>query len=116
LFDDQALVANLRGKGLVVVTGCSHSGVVNTVRYARKITGVDEVYAVLGGFHLGGPLFEQIIPATVEAIHEFDPKILSPAHCTGWKAIHALARAFPDAFLPGSVGTRYVLEGTATTN
>jgi 7,8-dihydropterin-6-yl-methyl-4-(beta-D-ribofuranosyl)aminobenzene 5'-phosphate synthase len=116
LFDDQALVANLRGKGLVVVTGCSHSGVVNTVRYARKITGVDEVYAVLGGFHLGGPLFEQIIPATIDAIREFDPKVLSPAHCTGWKAIHALARAFPEAFLPGSVGTRYVLEGTATVN
>ncbi len=58
LHDDQALVANVRGKGLVVITGCSHAGVINTVRYARKITGVDRVHAVLGGFHLAGPLYE----------------------------------------------------------
>lgn len=111
LLDDQALVAHVRGKGLVVVTGCSHSGVINTVRHARKITGVDEVYAVLGGFHLSGPLFESIIPATVDAMREFSPAVLAPAHCTGWKATQALAQAFPEAFLPGSVGTRYVLEG-----
>lgn len=110
LFDDQALVANVRGKGLIVITGCGHAGVVNTVRYSRKITGVDRVYAVLGGFHLAGLLYEAIIPATVETLREIAPQVIVPCHCTGWRAIHALADAFPDAVLPSSVGTRYVFE------
>jgi len=111
--DDQALVVHLRERGLVVITGCGHAGVVNTVRYARKLTGVDPVHAVVGGFHLGGPLFEPIIPPTVEALRELDPEVIAPTHCTGWLAIHALADAFPQAFIPGSVGTRYELRSEA---
>lgn len=110
IYDDQALVANVRGKGLVVITGCGHAGVINTVRYARKLTGVDQVYAVLGGFHLAPPAFEPNIWPTVEALAEFGPQVVVPAHCTGWRATHALAAAFPDAFIPGSVGTRYILQ------
>jgi 7,8-dihydropterin-6-yl-methyl-4-(beta-D-ribofuranosyl)aminobenzene 5'-phosphate synthase len=110
IHDDQALVADLRGKGLVVITGCGHAGVVNTVRYAREITGVDQIHAVVGGFHLGGPLFESIIEASVEALVEFGPAVVAPTHCTGWRATHAIAAAFPDAFVQGSVGTAYLLE------
>ncbi len=110
LHDDQALVAHLRDKGLVVITGCGHAGLINTVRHARKITGVDRVHAVIGGFHLGTPAFEPRIPPTVEALGEFDPQVVVPTHCTGWRATHALAAAFPDAFIQNSVGTRYVLE------
>ena len=108
--DDQALVVHLRGRGLVVITGCGHAGLINTVRHARNLTGVDPVYAVVGGFHLGGPLFEPIIPPTVEALRELEPQVVAPTHCTGWRAIHALADAFPEAFIPGSVGTRYVFQ------
>jgi 7,8-dihydropterin-6-yl-methyl-4-(beta-D-ribofuranosyl)aminobenzene 5'-phosphate synthase len=111
IHDDQALVVNVRGKGLVVITGCGHAGVINTVRYARKLTGVDEVYAVIGGFHLAPPTPEPGIWSTVEALAEFGPQVVGPAHCTGWRATHALAAAFPDAFIQGSVGTRYVLQG-----
>jgi 7,8-dihydropterin-6-yl-methyl-4-(beta-D-ribofuranosyl)aminobenzene 5'-phosphate synthase len=107
--DDQALVAHVRDRGLAVITGCGHAGVVNTVRYARKLTGIDRVYAVIGGFHLGGPLFEAVIEPTVKALAEFQPEVVAPTHCTGWRATHALAAAFPDAFIQGSVGTRYVL-------
>jgi metal-dependent hydrolase (beta-lactamase superfamily II) len=107
--DDQATVMNVRGKGLVIVTGCGHAGIVNIVRYARKLTGVDRVYAVIGGFHLSGPFFEPITPATIEAMKEFDPKVVVPTHCTGWKAIHAFAAAMPESFVQNSVGTRYVL-------
>lgn len=109
IMDDQAAVMNVRGKGLVIVTGCGHAGIINIVRYARKLTGVDPVYAVIGGYHLNGPLFEPIIPATIEAMKEFAPKVLVPTHCTGWKAIHAFAAAMPEAFVQNSVGTRYVL-------
>lgn len=109
IHDDQALVANVRGRGLVVVTGCGHAGVVNTLRYARKLTGIDQVHAVIGGFHLATPAFELIIWPTVEALAELGPQVVVPAHCTGWRATHALAAAFPDAFIPASVGTTYIL-------
>jgi len=99
-----------RGRRLVVVTGCGHAGVVNTLRYARRLTGIDQVHAVIGGFHLATPAFEPIIWPTVEALSELGPQVVAPAHCTGWRATHALAAAFPDAFIPGSVGTKYVFE------
>jgi 7,8-dihydropterin-6-yl-methyl-4-(beta-D-ribofuranosyl)aminobenzene 5'-phosphate synthase len=107
ILDDQALIANLRGHGLVVITGCGHSGVINILRYARKLTGEDRIHAVIGGFHLSGPAFEPIIEPTCAAFDEFAPDYLVPAHCTGWKATHALAARFPDAFLQNSVGTRF---------
>jgi 7,8-dihydropterin-6-yl-methyl-4-(beta-D-ribofuranosyl)aminobenzene 5'-phosphate synthase len=108
--DDQALVAHVRGKGLVVITGCGHAGVINTLHYARQLTGVDRIHAVIGGFHLAGPVFESIIEPTVEALCELDPDVVAPTHCTGWRATHALATAFGDRFIPGSVGTLYLLE------
>lgn len=109
ILDDQALVANVRDKGLVVLTGCGHAGLVNTLRYASKLTGVDRLYAVIGGFHLNGPLFEPIIPDTCAALAELAPEVVVPTHCTGWKATHALAAQFPDAFIQNSIGTRYEL-------
>ena len=107
ILDDQAVVVNVADRGLVVITGCGHSGIVNIVRYARKLTGVERVYAVIGGFHLNGPLFEPIIPATCQALAEMAPQVIVPAHCTGWRATHALAAAFPDACIQNSVGTRF---------
>lgn len=109
ILDDQALIMNVSDKGLVVLTGCGHAGIVNIVRYARKLTGIDKVYAVIGGFHLNGPLFEPIISATCEALGQLSPAVIVPAHCTGWKAVHALAARFPDAFIQNSVGTRFEL-------
>lgn len=107
--DDQALVVHVREKGLAVIAGCSHAGIVNIVRYARAITGVETLYAVIGGFHLGGQLFEGIIPDTVEELESMTPSVIVPTHCTGWKATHAIAAAMPDAFIPNSVGTVYRL-------
>jgi 7,8-dihydropterin-6-yl-methyl-4-(beta-D-ribofuranosyl)aminobenzene 5'-phosphate synthase len=107
ILDDQALVASVRGRGLVILTGCAHSGVVNIVRYVRKLTAEDRLHAVVGGFHLGGPAFEPVIGPTCDALTELAPDFLVPAHCTGWKATHALAARLPDAFIQNSVGTRY---------
>jgi 7,8-dihydropterin-6-yl-methyl-4-(beta-D-ribofuranosyl)aminobenzene 5'-phosphate synthase len=109
ILDDQAAVLHVRDRGLVVITGCGHAGIVNILRYARKLTGVEQVYAVIGGFHLNGPAFEPIIPATCAALLEVAPRVLVPAHCTGWRATHALAAAMPDAFIQNSVGTRFEL-------
>jgi 7,8-dihydropterin-6-yl-methyl-4-(beta-D-ribofuranosyl)aminobenzene 5'-phosphate synthase len=109
IHDDQAVILHLEGKGLVVLTGCGHSGIVNIVRHAKRLTGIDQVYAVLGGFHLSGGLFEKIIPKTVAALAEEQPAVVVPAHCTGWKAQHALAAALPGALTPNSVGSRFQL-------
>jgi 7,8-dihydropterin-6-yl-methyl-4-(beta-D-ribofuranosyl)aminobenzene 5'-phosphate synthase len=105
ILDDQALVLSLRDRGLVVLSGCGHAGIVNTVRYALRLTGETKVAAVIGGFHLSGPMFEPIIEPTVRAFDELRPGMLMPAHCTGWRAVHLLAGRFPDAFVPCAVGT-----------
>jgi 7,8-dihydropterin-6-yl-methyl-4-(beta-D-ribofuranosyl)aminobenzene 5'-phosphate synthase len=109
VLDDQALIFQVAGKGLVVITGCGHAGVVNIARYARRLTGDQPLYALVGGFHLNGPLFEPLIPRVLDDLAELSPGVLVPAHCTGWRAQHALAARFPDAFVPNSVGTSLFL-------
>jgi 7,8-dihydropterin-6-yl-methyl-4-(beta-D-ribofuranosyl)aminobenzene 5'-phosphate synthase len=111
ILDDQALVVHVQDRGLVVLTGCGHAGVVNIVRYARALTGVERVHAVLGGFHLTGAVFEPIIPPTVDGLAGLAPDYLVPAHCTGWRAMRELATRLPDAFIPNSIGTRVELVG-----
>ena len=108
--DDQCIILNLSGKGLIIVTGCSHAGIINTIRYAQALTNVDQVYAVVGGFHLTGTIFDKIIPATVAALQKINPAILMPGHCTGWSAIHQIAAAMPGAFIPTNVGTTLVFQ------
>jgi 7,8-dihydropterin-6-yl-methyl-4-(beta-D-ribofuranosyl)aminobenzene 5'-phosphate synthase len=105
ILDDQALVLRVRDRGLMILSGCGHAGIVNTVRYAQRLTGEDRVAAIIGGFHLSGPMFESIIEPTVEALTELSPELLVPAHCTGWRAVHRIASKFPDAFAISTVGT-----------
>lgn len=107
LNDDQALVLKVKDKGLVVISGCAHAGIINTVKYAQKITGVPSVHAVMGGFHLTGPIFEPIIDPTVEEMKRVAPDYIMPMHCTGWKAINQFATKMPDRFFLNSVGTSY---------
>jgi len=109
IHDDQAVILNVKDKGLVVLTGCGHAGVVNTLKHARDMTGINTIHAVIGGFHLTGPIFEPIIAPTIQALKEFNPDIIVPEHCTGWKAMHLIAQQFPNAFVPNSVGTRMVI-------
>jgi 7,8-dihydropterin-6-yl-methyl-4-(beta-D-ribofuranosyl)aminobenzene 5'-phosphate synthase len=96
-----------------VITGCGHAGVVNTVRYAQRLTGEERVHAVIGGFHLVGLLFEPIIEPTCDALAELDPDVLVPCHCTGWHATTEIARRFPEAFIQNTVGTRFELQAPA---
>ncbi len=107
--DDQALVLRLQGDRLVVVSGCAHAGIVNTVLQARRLTGLESVHTVIGGFHLSGPVFEPIIEETIKAFKDMDPRVLAPMHCTGWKAIQRFSEEFPQAFELNSVGSRFSL-------
>jgi len=109
--DDQGLVMNLRGKGLVVLSGCGHAGIVNTVHYAQAITGIQQVHAVIGGFHLGPTFFHDRIDWVVQALVALEPAILAPAHCTGYRAAFAVYQKRPDAFVQNTVGTRITLIG-----
>jgi 7,8-dihydropterin-6-yl-methyl-4-(beta-D-ribofuranosyl)aminobenzene 5'-phosphate synthase len=115
-WDDQAVVVNVRGRGLVVVSGCSHSGAVNVMVAARRQTGVKAMCAFVGGMHLAGPVFEPIIPQTVAAVRELAPEFLVPGHCTSWRAQAAMATALPDAYVASTVGTTLRFEATSTIN
>jgi 7,8-dihydropterin-6-yl-methyl-4-(beta-D-ribofuranosyl)aminobenzene 5'-phosphate synthase len=114
VLDDQAIVLNVRDQGLVVITGCGHAGVVNIVRYARALTGQDRVCAIIGGFHLNGPLFEPLIDRVCADLLEMRPTWIVPGHCTGWRAQHAMGRIFGESFIPNCVGTRLVLGTSAS--
>lgn len=104
--DDQSLVVHIQGKGLVVLTGCAHAGLVNTVQYARKISGVEEVWAILGGFHLG-QAEPGDIERTIDEIASFEPRIVVPMHCSGFEATARFASRMPEQFVLGAVGSRF---------
>jgi 7,8-dihydropterin-6-yl-methyl-4-(beta-D-ribofuranosyl)aminobenzene 5'-phosphate synthase len=106
--DDQAIIMKVKDKGLVIITGCGHAGIINTLNYAKELTGEDRIYSVLGGMHLSGGLFEPIIPITVEELEKVKPKFVVPCHCSGLKAISEIARKMPSAFIQNSVGTNYI--------
>jgi len=107
IMDERAVVINIKGKGLVVLSGCAHAGIINTVKYAQQISGTERVYAVLGGFHLAGKTFENRIQPTIEELQRINPQLIVPSHCTGWKAMCAIAKTLFEAFVWNSVGTLY---------
>ena len=105
IWDDQNVIINVKNKGLVIVSGCSHAGAVNVLRNAQRLTGEQRLAAFIGGLHLTGGLFEPTIKPTVDAFVAAEVGRVLPAHCTGWKAVHQLARALPDSFVQPAVGT-----------
>lgn len=109
MMEDQCVIVNVKNKGLVVITGCGHAGIVNSVLHSQSITGVKDVYMVLGGYHLGGIIFEPIIPPTVASIKEINPRWVMPGHCTGWIAMHKFNREMPEQFIHTCVCTKFVL-------
>ncbi len=105
VLDDQGLVVKLKGKGLVVIAGCCHAGIINTVLFAQKITDTKKVHAVLGGFHLAGAFFEKNIEETIVQFNKIGPAAIVPMHCTGWKALLRFQEAFPASFVLNCVGS-----------
>lgn len=106
LLDERFVAVHVRGKGLVVFTACSHAGVVNVMACASKSFPAVPIYGVMGGFHLAGAT-EGAIPETIAALRHFQLPFIAPAHCTGWRAVGALANAFPGAVAPCAVGKTY---------
>lgn len=106
LLDERFVAVHVRDKGLVVLTACSHAGVINVLDHARASLPGVKLHAVLGGLHLSG-LNERVIPQTVAALRDFDLEVIAAGHCTGWRAMTALANAFGNSKLtPLAVGKR----------
>jgi 7,8-dihydropterin-6-yl-methyl-4-(beta-D-ribofuranosyl)aminobenzene 5'-phosphate synthase len=103
--EDSSIAMRLRGRGLIVLSGCAHSGIINTVRHAMAVTGVEKVHAVMGGFHLSGPAFEAVIGPTAEELRKIGPDFVIPCHCTGRKAILQVEQALPGQFILNMSGT-----------
>lgn len=109
LVDERFLAVHVRDKGLVVFSACSHAGIVNVLHHARAAFPGVELHAVMGGFHLSGPT-EAIIPDTVRDMGGFGLNLIIPAHCTGWRAVNALERAFGETVVvPAAVGKGFSL-------
>lgn len=109
LMDERMLVAHVRGLGLIVFSACSHAGIVNVcTEVARRFPDIP-MHAVMGGLHLGG-VMERIIDQTVEGLAPFGFRHIIAGHCTGWRAVHALANTYGDRVSQSAVGTSYRFE------
>lgn len=97
----------LKGKGLIVLTSCSHRGIINTIRQAQATSGVQKVHAVIGGFHLVPPLTDDYFRQVIVALKEINPDFLMPAHCVGEPFYDMVRREMPRKVFQSNVGTRY---------
>jgi 7,8-dihydropterin-6-yl-methyl-4-(beta-D-ribofuranosyl)aminobenzene 5'-phosphate synthase len=109
LMDERMLVVHVRHLGLIVFSACSHAGIVNVCTEVRRLFPEIPIYCVMGGLHLGG-VMERIIPDTVEGLRVFKIKNIITSHCTGWRALHALADAFGHTVSQSAVGTTYTFD------
>ncbi|MGZ3604009.1 MAG: MBL fold metallo-hydrolase [Thermodesulfobacteriota bacterium] len=103
---EQALLFNVKGRGLVVLSGCAHAGIVNTVKHAQKSAGINKIHAVMGGFHLINAKPE-VIQNTVADIKAVKPDYIIPTHCSGFEAIVAFGKEMPNEFILNTAGTQY---------
>jgi 7,8-dihydropterin-6-yl-methyl-4-(beta-D-ribofuranosyl)aminobenzene 5'-phosphate synthase len=109
LMDERFLAVRLKDKGLVIFSACSHAGVVNVLHEARRLFQGEKLHAVMGGFHLSGEN-EALIPQTVRDLGGFGLDLIIPAHCTGWRAVNALERAYGEPMVvPAAVGKLFTL-------
>lgn len=108
IMDERFVSVHVRDKGQFVFSACSHAGLVNVLTHARSVFPSIPLYGVSGGLHLAGAT-EKAIPQTVADLKQFSLKLVAPGHCTGWRAVNALAKVFGDELVPLAVGKRYVI-------
>ncbi|MBI2593255.1 MBL fold metallo-hydrolase [Candidatus Daviesbacteria bacterium] len=106
IMDERFVAVNIKDKGILVFSGCSHAGVVNVLTHAREVFPEIPIYGVCGGLHLAGNN-EGIIPETVKGLKKFDLALIAPGHCTGWRAVNALADKFVNKLVPLAVGKHF---------
>ena len=104
--DDTSLIAHLKGKGLIIISGCAHAGIINTIRYAQKVSGISTVFAVYGGFHLAGKHMATVVEKTTTDLQKINPEYIIPGHCTGHNAIGRIEQTMPEKLIINMAGTR----------
>jgi 7,8-dihydropterin-6-yl-methyl-4-(beta-D-ribofuranosyl)aminobenzene 5'-phosphate synthase len=107
IMDERFVAVQVKDKGQFVFSACSHAGIVNVLTHARAVLPGAPLYGAMGGLHLSGPT-EKIIPETVRDLKRFALQALAPGHCTGWRAMSALAREFGEELTPSAVGKKYL--------
>lgn len=106
--DERMVVCRLKGKGLVVFTGCSHAGIINVCRHALEIGDSLPLYGVVGGFHLSDNHPDKLANSLAD-LKDLNPAVLMPGHCTGWKFKFMIEQAMPAVLVPSFCGTTYTL-------
>jgi 7,8-dihydropterin-6-yl-methyl-4-(beta-D-ribofuranosyl)aminobenzene 5'-phosphate synthase len=107
IMDERFVSVQVKSRGQLVFSACSHAGIVNVLTHAREVFPSVSLLGAMGGLHLSGST-EQIIPETVADLKRFELGVLAPGHCTGWRAMSVLAREFGDELVPSAVGKRYL--------
>jgi 7,8-dihydropterin-6-yl-methyl-4-(beta-D-ribofuranosyl)aminobenzene 5'-phosphate synthase len=108
IMDERFVSVNVKGKGQLVFSACSHAGLINVLKQARTVFPSLPLYGAMGGLHLSG-INERVIPQTVSDLKKFGLKLLAPGHCTGWRALSRMAREFGEELVPSAVGKKYLL-------
>jgi len=108
IMDERFVSVRVKDKGQFVFSACSHAGLINVLTHARSTFPEVPLYGVMGGLHLSG-VTEKIIPETISDLKGFGLKMVAPGHCTGWRAIAAMARVFGEELVPSAVGKRYLI-------
>ena len=108
IMDERFVSVNVKGKGQLVFSACSHAGLINVLTHARAVFPSIPLYGAMGGLHLSG-INERVIPQTVADLKKFGLKFLAPGHCTGWRALSQIAREFGEELVPSAVGKKYLI-------
>jgi 7,8-dihydropterin-6-yl-methyl-4-(beta-D-ribofuranosyl)aminobenzene 5'-phosphate synthase len=108
MLDDTSLIANIKDIGLVIITGCSHAGIINIVNYARELAGVSKIEAIIGGLHLVDAA-DDVISRTVKELDAMNVSWISAGHCTGFKAQATMYHTFKERFSPLHTGMKFTV-------
>lgn len=108
IMDERFVSVHVKDKGQFVFSACSHAGLINVLNHASSTFPAVPLYGVMGGLHLSG-ITEKIIPDTIGDLKKFGLQLLAPGHCTGWRALSAMAKEFGDELVPSAVGKKYVI-------
>jgi 7,8-dihydropterin-6-yl-methyl-4-(beta-D-ribofuranosyl)aminobenzene 5'-phosphate synthase len=108
IMDERFVSVNVKGKGQLVFSACSHAGIINVLTHARSVFPAVPLYGAMGGLHLSG-INERVIPQTVADLKKFGLKLLAAGHCTGWRAQSQIAREFGEELVPSAVGKKYLI-------
>lgn len=109
IVDEQGVVINVKNQGLIIISGCAHAGILNTIYAAQEITGENKILAVIGGFHLALATNEYI-DSIINEFLKIGPKYIIPTHCTGFEAMKKISDAMEEHFLLGTVGSSFIFE------